>query len=421
MTGKIHIIGAGLAGLSCAVRLSDAGKQVALYEAARMAGGRCRSYFDSTLGLTIDNGNHLLLSGNIAALDYAKRIGTSDALIGPETSIFEFMDLSTGAQWRLRPNASRLPWWIFLPDRRVPQTSALDYLDAAKLLFAKPTATIDETMRCSGALYEKLWRPVLLSALNTEPKEASASLAGAVLRETLAAGGNACRPLFARKGLGHAFVEPALRKLDQDGVAIKFGARLRQLVIDNDRVVTLRFGDEDVPLSAHDKVVFAAPAWSAQELIPGLDAPDAHCAILNIHFKMPPPAGLPLFMGLVNGLSEWLFAFDDRLSVTISGADRLMDAPREKLAAQVWAEVEKAIGRFKTSDLASSPPPWQIVKEKRATFAATPEQEARRPGAKTHWANLFLAGDWTATGLPATIEGTIRSGYLAAKLASSPP
>ena len=136
---------------------------------------------------------------------------------------------------------------------------------------------------------------------------------------------------------------------------------------------------------------------------------------------MPPPAGLPLFMGLVNGLSEWLFAFDDRLSVTISGADRLMDAPREKLAAQVWAEVEKAIGRFKTSDLASSPPPWQIVKEKRATFAATPEQEARRPGAKTHWANLFLAGDWTATGLPATIEGTIRSGYLAAKLASSPP
>ncbi len=413
MSGTVHIIGAGLAGLACAVRLVDAGRRVALYEAARMAGGRCRSYFDATLGLTIDNGNHLLLSGNRAARDYARRIGAEDALVGPNECVFDFLDARSGERWRLHPNASRLPWWIFAPDRRVPGTGPLDYLDAAKLLWAKKGATIGETMNCDGALYEKLWRPVMLSALNTEPREASATLAGAVLRETLAAGGAACRPLVAKNGLGEAFIEPARRMLKAKGVEPRFGARLREISFDNACVRALRFGDEEFSLSGSDSVVLAAPSWIAQELLPGLVAPDDYRAILNVHFKIAPPAGQPLLLGMIGSLSEWLFAFDDRLSVTISGADRFMDAPREELAQKIWGEVSVATG------LPPALPPWQIVKEKRATFAATPAQEARRPGATTSWPNLFLAGDWTNTGLPATIEGSIRSGYRAAELAGA--
>jgi squalene-associated FAD-dependent desaturase len=412
VSGTVHIIGAGLAGLSCAVRLADEGKRVALYEAARMAGGRCRSYFDATLGLTIDNGNHLLLSGNAAARDYGARIGAADALLGPEQCVFDFLDFSTGRRWKLRPNDSKLPWWVFFADRRVPGTGPLDYLDAGKLLFAKQGATIGETMRCEGLLWEKLWRPVMLSALNIEPSEASATLAGAVLRETLAAGGAACRPLVAKGGLGHAFIEPALRKLQSQGVEPRFGARLKEIGCDDLYARTLRFGDEEVAVGDRDSVVLAVPAWTAKELMPALTTPEDHRAILNAHFKIAPPPGQPLLVGMVGSLSEWLFAFDDRLSVTISGADRLMDDPREELAAKIWAEVASVTG------LPAEPmPPWQIVKEKRATFAATPAQEARRPGAQTQWRNLFLAGDWTATGLPATIEGSIRSGYRAAELA----
>ncbi|WP_036285869.1 hydroxysqualene dehydroxylase HpnE [Methylocystis sp. ATCC 49242] len=415
MSGTIHIVGAGLAGLACAVRLADEGRDIALYEAARMAGGRCRSYFDATLGLTIDNGNHLLLSGNTAARDYARRIGAGGTLVGPDECEFDFLDARSGERWRLRPNASRLPWWIFVKDRRVPGTGPLDYLDAAKLLFATGDATIGEIMNCDGALYEKLWRPVMLSALNTEPRDASAVLAGAVLRETLAAGGAACRPLVAKGGLGHAFIEPALRTLAAKGVEPHFGARLREITFDDWRARGLRFGDVEIPLREDDSVVLAVPPWIAQELVPDLVAPDEFRAILNVHFKIAPPPGQPLLLGMIGSLTEWLFAFDDRLSVTISGADRLMDEPREELAGQIWREVAAASG------LPPESPPWQIVKEKRATFAATPTQEARRPGAATAWTNLFLAGDWTATGLPATIEGSIRSGYKAAGLTSRRP
>ena len=97
--------------------------------------------------------------------------------------------------------------------------------------------------------------------------------------------------------------------------------------------------------------------------------------------------------------------------MTVSAADRLVDEPAESLAALLWRDVARAY------ELGNQPlPPWRIVKEKRATFAATPAELRRRPQAHTQWRNLFLAGDWTATGLPATIEGAIRSGETAAAL-----
>src|SRR6266702_8318078 len=96
---RIHIVGAGLAGLSAAVELSGSGHELFIYEAAPQAGGRCRSYFDSALGMNIDNGNHLLLSGNASALAYARRIGAEEQLVGPPEAAFDFYDLSSGQSW----------------------------------------------------------------------------------------------------------------------------------------------------------------------------------------------------------------------------------------------------------------------------------------------------------------------------------
>src|SRR5258708_20997602 len=112
MTGAVDIIGAGLAGLSAALKLTAQGSSVAVHEATAFAGGRCRSYYDASVGMTIDNGNHLLLSGNRAALDFVHAIGSGDRLTGPRGPEFPFVDLASRARWTLRFNG-RLPLWIF--------------------------------------------------------------------------------------------------------------------------------------------------------------------------------------------------------------------------------------------------------------------------------------------------------------------
>ncbi|TXM89367.1 NAD(P)-binding protein, partial [Methylobacterium sp. WL122] len=137
MMGTVHVVGAGLAGLSAAVSLVERGARVVVHEAAKQAGGRCRSYYDPTLGLELDNGNHLLLSGNTDSLDFLKRIGApDDALTGPDEALFPFADLKTGERWTLRPNAGRVPWWVLSKARRVPGSRARDYLAPLGILRA---------------------------------------------------------------------------------------------------------------------------------------------------------------------------------------------------------------------------------------------------------------------------------------------
>jgi squalene-associated FAD-dependent desaturase len=413
MPRMIHIIGAGLAGLATAVRLASQGTYVSVHEATNQAGGRCRSYRDPVLDKMIDNGNHLVLSGNRAALDYLDTISARDHLIGPATARFPFIDLKTGERWILRANSGRVPWWILDSHRRVPGTRARDYLSLLRLLRAGPDAAIGDVLDCTGPLYERLVRPLLLAALNTEPPQGSAALAAAVIRETLAAGGQSYRPLIARDGLSAAFVDPALRFIEGNGGTIIFGERLRALTYKSDHVADLDFGEVSVRLAEDDAVVLAVPPVVAASLVPGLQTPTEFRAIVNAHFRLDSPAGVESITGVVNGMIEWLFAFPDRLSVTISCADRLLDIPREELAARIWQEVATIMG------IAAPVPPWQIVRERRATFAALPSENAKRPGADTRWNNLFLAGDWTATGLPATIEGAIRSGNRAAQMVGS--
>jgi hypothetical protein len=264
-------------------------------------------------------------------------------------------------------------------------------------------------------LWERLLRPLFVSVLNTPPEEASADLARAVIRETFAKGGHSIRPRIATPSLAAAFVDPALERLRRSGTDIRLGRRLAGLKLQEAKVASLTFTDGEQALGPLDRVILAVPPWTAQELLPGVVAPDAFCAIVNAHFKLAAPDDLPLIVGVIGGTAEWIFAFSDRLSVTVSAADRLVDIESETLAQMLWRDVTAVHG------LPAATPPCRIVKEKRATFAATPTQNSRRPGSATRWSNLFLAGDWTDTGLPATIEGALRSGERAAALASCVP
>ncbi|MGA9036287.1 MAG: hydroxysqualene dehydroxylase HpnE [Pseudolabrys sp.] len=408
--GSVHIIGGGLAGLAAAERLCQSRRTIVIHEATAQAGGRCRSYYDQSTGMVIDNGTHLLLSGNHAALSFTEAIGSRPGLRGPDEAQFPFIDIASGEQWTLRFGDSRFPWWVFDKDRRVPQTAVVDYLSLARLVWTSADKPIGKLMNCDGPIYDRLLEPLLLAALNITPREGSAKLAGAVIRESLALGGQACRPLLAREGLGSVFVEPAIVHLRERGVAIVFEDELIEPLFGKGRVSRLKFARQTVDLGVNDAVILAVPPYVATNLVPGLIAPSSFRGIVNAHFRIDPPAHLPPMLGVLNGTCEWIFPLSGRISATISDAGRLFDMQRTELAQTMWNDIAKVAG------LPSTLPPWQIVRERRATFAATPEENARRPTAETSWENLFLAGDWTQTGLPATIEGAIRSGYRAADL-----
>jgi len=407
-SGRVHIVGAGLAGLAASVALAGAGRAVVLYEAGPAAGGRCRSFHDKALDARIDNGNHLLLSGNRAALDYLATVGAADSLTGPAAPLFPFIDLGTGERWVVAPNAGRVPWWVLSPARGVRAARLGEYLALLRLRMERGDASVADVLGGAGTLYRRLLEPLAIAALNTMPQDGLARLLRAVVDETLALGGAACRPLVPREGLSESFVDPALAWLAARGGVLHTGRRVAGLHVDGGRVRRLQTTEGPAEVARDEAVVLAVPPWVATDLLPGLVAPDAFEAIVNVHFRAeadPRPAG---FAGLIGGLAEWVFVKPGIVSTTTSAANRYADLSAEHLATVCWEEVAAALM------LEGPMPAWRVVREKRATFAATAAQERRRPGARTGLANLVLAGDWTATGLPATIEGAVRSGNTAA-------
>lgn len=405
MTGAIHVVGAGLAGLAAAVRLAGAGRKVVLHEAADHAGGRCRSYFDKTLDRRIDNGNHLLLDGNLQARAYLTAIGARDSMVGPEAPIFPFLDLATGRRADLRPNRGAIPWWLLSAERRLPDSRFTDYLAAFRL--RRPGATVAERL-AGQPLYDRLWKPLCVAIMNTAPEEASASLLWDVLTQLFGAGGDGARARVPREGLSESFVDPALAMLEKSGAELRFGERLRAVETVGDRLTRLDFSSGPIELAPADRVILAIPGPVATSLLPEITSPAEWRPIVNAHYRWdgPPPF---LFLGLLGGVAEWLFARPGILSVTISAADAVVDRPADELLKVIWRDVARAVGADP-----ETPPIGRVVKEKRATFAATQQALLQRPTTETRWGNLLLSGDWTATSLPSTIEGAILSGHRAA-------
>ncbi|MGQ0662106.1 MAG: hydroxysqualene dehydroxylase HpnE [Pseudomonadota bacterium] len=414
---SVHVVGAGLAGLAAALALVRSGRRVMLYEAAPQAGGRCRSFFDERLGRTLDNGGHVILSANRAAFDYLDAIGGRQGMIEIAPPAFPFLDLETGGTWTLRPNAGPIPWWVFAPSRRIPGTRARDYLGAWRLLAAGADDTVAGRLSPHTLAFKRLWAPLATAVMNADPREAAARPLGRMLLETFARGGAGCRPWLARDGLSAAFVDPALAVLQRAGAGFRPGWRLTRLDFATERVSGLRFDDRAVAVGPGEAVVLALPPRATGDLVPQLGIGEgplaASRAIVNAHFRLDAPAVLPSgqpLLGLVGGLAQWLIARADVVSVTVSAAGALADLPEDEILPRLWRDVARALGRP-----AATPAVARLIKEKRATFAQLPQAFRARPGPRTKWENLMLAGDWTDTGLPATIEGAIRSGFAAGR------
>ena len=418
---RVHIIGAGLSGLAAAVRLIEHDVPVTIYDSAGHAGGRCRTFFDKHLEREIDNGNHLIMSGNKSALSYLDRIGAEDPLTGPPFAMYPFVDVKSGQRWTVRINEGPIPFWVFDKQWRVPDTGLMDYLRAGAIAFADDDKSVADIVDKNSALFERFWEPLTLAVLNTTPENGQAKLLWSVIRETFLLGGQASVPLTARTGLGHAFIDPAVKFVETHGGVVRMNARLRSVWIEGGEVTSLNFTDETVTLEPGDKVIFAVPPSRLRDLLPDVDPPEDDASILNIHYrlgaKVPTKTlGEGPFIGMIGSEGQWAFVRDDVISLTTSASHAIGtdDLPNDDVVSKIWRDTQVALDLGDTEYERV-----RVIREKRATPDQSSEGARKRLNPETKWPSLFLAGDHIDTGVPATIEGSIRSGDTAAELVLS--
>lgn len=399
---KIHVIGAGMAGLAAAHALALAGRHVTLHEATPGAGGRARALPDGT-----DNGTHALIGCNRAALGFLDAIGARQHWVQPEPDGLPVLDCADGSARLVA--LSPAGWWQ--ATRRPAGVSWGGVL--AMMAMALPTRdrTIAQAMAAHPEFLRGFVDPLVIAALNTPSAEASTHRLGQVLRRLGAPG--AARLYVARRGLGPDLVEPALAVLAAMGTTYRGNSRLRAIAVADGRASALNFQDNDVTLGADDRVVLALPPWEAQRLLPGIPAPDAFAPIVNLHFTIASP-GPVRFLGLLGALCQWVLIRPVGVAVTVSAGDAEAEQDVAELAPRAWAEILRAVRAFHVAgDWPEAPPPCRVVKERRATPRQRPgpiPTPPRRP-----LSNLALAGDWTWPHLPATIEAAICSGQAAAR------
>ena len=408
---SIHIIGTGLSGLSCAINLLQ-NKKIYLYESSTLYGGRCRSYIEKDFNCTLDNGNHLIIKAYKNTFDYLKKIGSSKELITNNETNYPFFDIKKKKNWNVKPYSFILPWWIFFKSSRPLNISILDFIKSFKLLFAKKDQTVIELINKENLIYERFWKPFTIAVLNTHPKEASAKLLWDVIKKTLFFSNNPFKPFTVKKSLNDTLIKPAIRKIIRHGGSIKNNSRLKKIIFKKNLEHEMIFNNYKKKINKNDYIVLAVTPNVASKIIPDLKVPKKTNCILNIHFKLDKklkkiklPEG-SFFIGVIGGYIDWIFKKKNILSITISAANHLNNLKNDELSKIVWNDIEKVFNLKNTSM-----PKYKIIKEKQATFVQSPDEIFRKPKIQTNYSNIFLAGDWVDTGLPATIEGAITSGY----------
>lgn len=364
MTKTVHIIGGGLSGLSAAVHAKSRGYAVKLYEASPQLGGRIRKVSHH------DNGTHLLVGAYRDSFEYLDMVGTRDQLTKTKGGCFS---MSEGP----------LTWDI--PAHGFFRSLLMDAVPGVNVfnLFGKTAQ-------------RRVWTPLILAIYNTQPSYVSWKLMWQTGCEVLRAGKDGLTPYLATDTLYDAFVAPALT-----GVEVMTGARLQGVEAER-----LRFKSMDVVLDDDNHAILALPLSAYRHIDHPLDVvPHPDRPITNVHFYLEQPVG-ERFFGLVNTLSQWVYAKDKLISVTISD----YQPQEENLAQKVWREICFHFDKAETYC-----PAHKVVCEKRATPLQDKAFLDVRKSTRTNFPHIFMAGDWTETKLPATIEGAVRSGKKAAE------
>ncbi len=444
---KVVVIGGGFAGLACAVALQERRHDVVLLERRGVLGGRATSFRDAVSGEDVDNGAHLMIAGYEATLDLVRRAGAQDLLLVQDDLRIDYVDdrgysalacppliaplhllagiLALRLPWRARWQAIRLGWAVRFgaPPRGL---SLADYLAACGQ--GKDARRL-------------LWDPLATAILNETPEKAAAILFYNVYREAFLRSHAASRLVFLRRGYG-VLQERLGVYFEGRGGLIRRRALAEAIEIENGRATGVRYAQgarsrEEIQAgvsATHERVqadaIVSAVPWSAVlELLPEAlrQAPPfaslprlGGSPIVSVELWLDRVVVDRPMLGLRDSEVEWVFdkgwlygrrGPPQHLAFIISAARRSVPRPNAELVAAAETALRRYFPAMKDAVVARS----LVLREPEATFASDPEAETLRPSSGTPIRGFYLAGDWTATGLPATIEGAVRSGRAVAR------
>jgi squalene-associated FAD-dependent desaturase len=445
----VIVIGAGVAGLSAATALAERGAGVLVVEARPVLGGRTTSHRDRSTGEIVDNGQHILLGCYRESFAFLRRIGAESAVPLQPSLEVPFVDpagvattlscpalpapfhlLAGVMEWDALPWADRLSALRMGPVIRLAQQQLRG---RAGRIAASPEETVDNWLVRNGQrrrIREMLWEPLALAALNQPAGEAAAPTFARVLAEMFGRDTRASALGLPARSLVETFIEPARRYIEARGGEVRAGG-LAKVIVEGGRAAGVRVRSRgDARAGA---VVSTVPWFALADLF---DTPPPELAeLLNRAGRMGsyPIVTVNLwfdrrvldtaFVGLPGRAMQWIFekrlivgGSATHLSLVSSGASGIVARGNDEVVALALEELLASVPAARVATLRHA----SVVRERRATFSLAPG-EPPRPGAATGLAGFVLAGDWTDTGLPGTIESAVASGHVAAAAALGTP
>lgn len=440
---EVLIIGGGFAGLAAGVALSSAGKRVCLLEQKPYLGGRARSFKHAPTGAVVDNGQHIFMGCYHETLNFLSTIGTLDRIRFQPRLQVHFVEKGRGLT-SLKCPPLPAPWHLLggvMTSNSFSLAEKLQVIRLGRVLQGADAGRLQEQIRCftadewmarmrqSEALRRDFWDLLCIAALNEDPHIAAATVFEPVLRLALFESAQGSRLGFAAAGLSECYTEAATAFIRAKGGEIEVERDVTGLILDSTgekicRGVKLADGF----IIESDVVLSAVPCFQLARLLPqdllssepffsGLTRMRP-APIISINLWLDRDITELDFAGLRGATVQWLFNRDKLLgtrehhiSLVISGAHEHIHREKEDLLNTALAELGDLFPRAREAKLIHS----LVIKERFATFSASVETAGLRPGARTPVAGLYLAGDWTDTGLPATIESAVKSGYTAAR------
>jgi len=436
---SVLVVGGGFAGLACATRLADEGVAVTLLEGRGALGGRAQSFVHAATGDELDTGQHVFMGCYLETFEYLERIGAR-RLVRVQDALEVALVTKEGRRAKLAAPGLPAPFhlavallrhgMLTLPEKlaclRVVGDARVRWDDEA--LDGVTVAQWLESLGQSRNARDVLWDPLCLATLNTSPEDAPASLLAVVIVKGLLGKGQASSLALSTVSLSRLHAEPALAHLERRGARVLLNEPVSALVVEGGRCIgALR---RDGSLERAEAVVSAVPGPMLHRLLPEdvrARPPFAtlpqlgRSPIVSLHLWLDRPVLDVAFVGFVGTRLHWAF---DRarvwgspargghlVSLVVSGAEEFAAMEREQVFTTCWAEMQAALPEARAARVIE----WTVVKEKEATFLVRPGQARLRFGPTTPVEGLLVAGDWTATGLPATIEGACASGHAAAR------